>query len=122
MELFIKFDDKRNALPVVDKLNEFIKLYEDNKQRDNEVASYYVKGLVLAIEYFFNSSYEYEDELASQIAKIVPTQLKNMYQIHNNIDILNAYMYSLTVLFNYDRHEFYKKKEDILTEIKEMKK
>lgn len=122
MELFIKFDDKRNALPVVDKLNEFTKLYEDNKQRDNEVASYYVKGLVLAIEYFFNSSYEYEDELASQIAKIVPTQLKNMYQIHNNIDILNAYMYSLTVLFNYDRHEFYKKKEDILTEIKEMKK
>lgn len=122
MELLIKFDDKRNALPVVDKLNQFTKLYEDNKQRDNEVASYYVKGLVLAIEYFFNSSYEYEDELASQIAKIVPTQLKNMYQIHNNIDILNAYMYSLTVLFNYDRHEFYKKKEDILTEIKEMKK
>lgn len=122
IELFKKFNDETNAFPLIDKLNEFTKLYENTKQRENEVASYYVKGLVLAIEYFFNSSYEYEDELASQIARIVPTQLKNIYQAHNDKGILKEYIYVLAVLFNYDRHEFYKKKEDILIEIEEMKK
>lgn len=122
IELFKKFNDETNAFPLIDKLNEFTKLYENTKQRENEVASYYVKGLVLAIEYFFNSSYEYEDELASQIARIVPTQLKNIYQAHNDKGILKEYIYVLAVLFDYDRHEFYKKKEDILIEIEEMKK
>ena len=122
IELFKKFNDETNALPLIDKLNEFTKLYENTKQRENEVASYYVNALVLVIEYFFNSSYEYEDELASQIARIVPTQLKNIYQAHNDKGILKEYIYVLAVLFNYDRHEFYKKKEDILIEIEEMKK
>ena len=122
IELFKKFNDETNALPLIDKLNEFTKLYENTKQRENEVASYYAKGLVLAVEYFFKNGYEYEDELASQIAKIVPTQLKNIYQTHNDKGILKEYIYVLAVLFDYDRHEFYKKKEDILIEIEEMKK
>ncbi len=122
IELFKKFNDETNALPLIDKLNEFTKLYENTKQRENEVASYYAKGLVLAVEYFFKNGYEYEDELASQIAKIVPTQLKNIYQTYNDKGILKEYIYVLAVLFDYDRHEFYKKKEDILIEIEEMKK
>ena len=36
--------------------------------------------------------------------------------------MIKEYIYVLAVLFNYDRHEFYKKKEDILIEIEEMKK
>lgn len=122
MELFVKSDDETNVLSLIDKLNEFTKLYEDNKGRDNAVASYYAKGLVLTIEYFFKNGYEYEDKLVRQIAKIVLTQLKSMYQTHNDKDILKEYIYVLAVLFNYDRHEFYKKKEDILIEIEEMKK
>lgn len=108
---------EKNAIPFVDKINEFTKLYEESKERESEVTFYYVHALFCALIFFFARGLEYEDKLASQIARLVPMQLKTIYEQSNIPEALMNYIKALMTLYTDDSHEFYQTKENLLGEI-----
>lgn len=108
--------EEENALPLIDKVNEFTKLFEESVNRDSEVPYYYAYALYYTILFFFARGLEYEEKLASQVAKMVPAQLKRLSDMEVP-DATRSYLLVLMMLYTNDNYEYYKKREDLLCDI-----
>lgn len=109
-----------DAALFIDKLNDFTQLFEKTLERDCEVPFYYAHALFGAVIFFFGRGLEYNGEIVSQIARMVPSQLMRIYDIKGTQEALMNYIKTLMTFFKEDDHDYYKGKEELLNEIVEL--
>ena len=123
-----------NCHRIVNLLNKMAQLYEEEKQkiieleadfrdidRDTEKPLYLSRGIFITIIFIFGRGLEYEDEIASSLAKNGMSMLRNLHELMPGDEETLNYIKALMLLYLGDNHRFYKSENDVLDELEELK-
>ena len=127
-------ENDMNCHRIVNLLNKMAQLYEEEKQkiieleadfrdidRDTEIPLYLSRGIFITIIFIFGRGLEYEDEIASSLAKNGMSMLHNLHELMPGDEETLNYIKALMLLYLGDNHRFYKSENDVLDELEELK-